>query len=167
MNKTQEKIASGLEAAFALHGFTQMGVDGLRDAAQVSLRTLYKYCPSKEDMIMLALEHRHNRYFVFMFEKRSAQATPTALLDRVGEWMQDNHSQGCLFHDAVMSHPGSERIRAMYSRHKEEMAKAMEKQTGLHGQAGQLLLIHEGIVNSWPILGADAVSRAKSLLGSI
>ena len=167
MNKTQEKIAAGLEAAFALHGFTEMGVDGLRNAAQVSLRTLYKYCPSKEDMILLALEHRHNRYFAVLFKNTDAQITPADLFERVGWWMQDNDSQGCLFHDAVLSHPGSQRIRAMYTWHKQEMANAMEKVTGLEGKSGELLLIHEGIVQSWPLLGADAVVKAKSLIGKV
>ncbi len=164
MNKTEEKIAAGLEAAFALHGFTEMSVDGLRNAAQVSLRTLYKYCPSKEDMIMLALKHRHNRYFAFLFENIDAQITPTDLFDRVGRWMQDNDSQGCLFHDAVLSHPGSERIKGMYLWHKQKVASAMEKETGHEGKSGQLLLIHEGVVQSWPLLGADAILNAKSLL---
>ena len=167
MNKTQEKIAAGLETAFALHGFTEMGVDGLRNATQVSLRTLYKYCPSKEDMILLALGHRHNRYLAFLFENDATHTTPTALFDRVGSWMQENDSQGCLFHDAVLSHPGSERIKAMYVWHKQEVAQAMEKVTGLDGKSGQLLLINEGIVQSWPLLGVDAVVNAQSLLSGV
>lgn len=167
MNKTQEKIAAGLEAAFALHGFTEMGVDGLRHAAQVSLRTLYKYCPSKEDMILLALEHRHNRYFAFLFENDKGKTTPAALFDRVGEWMHENDSEGCLFHDAVLSHPGSERIRTMYTWHKQEVAQAMAERTGLEGRSEQLLLIHEGIVQSWPLLGDSAVSSAKDLLAGV
>lgn len=166
MNKTQEKIAAGLEAAFAVYGFTEMGVDGLRNAAQVSLRTLYKYCPSKEDMILLALEHRHHRYFAALFANYAAQITPAVLFDGVGRWMQDNDSQGCLFHDAVLSHPGSERIKALYIRHKQEMAQAMENATGLVGKSELLLLIHEGIIQSWPLLGERAVSNAKALFSA-
>ncbi|EAR10433.1 TetR/AcrR family transcriptional regulator [Reinekea blandensis] len=167
MNKTQEKIATGLETAFAKHGYTEMGVDGLRNAAQVSLRTLYKYCPSKEDMILLALEHRHKRYEAFLRERSETEYTAADLFDRIGRWMQDNDSQGCLFHDAVLSHPGSKRIRAMYTWHKEEIARAMAKVTGLDGKSGQLLLIHEGIVQSWPLLGVEAVTNAKQLFSGV
>lgn len=59
---TREKIAAGLERAFASHGFAEPSVDTLRDAAGVSLRTLYRYMPSRADMVMAALEHRHRRY---------------------------------------------------------------------------------------------------------
>lgn len=167
MNKTQEKIAAGLEAAFALQGFTEMGVDGLRDAAQVSLRTLYKYCPSKEDMILLALEHRHHRYLSYLFDNIQTTEKNVALviIDRVGHWMVENGSEGCLFHDAVLSHPKSERIRAMFERHKREVARMMAQTTQQPEKADQLLLIHEGIVQSWPILGERAVASAKQLLG--
>jgi len=169
MNKTQQKIAAGLETAFAQQGFTEMGVDGLRDAAQVSLRTLYKYCSSKEEMILLALEHRHNRYLSFLFSNLQAERgnVTAAMFERVGEWMLENNSQGCLFHDAVLSHPGSHRIKAMYEKHKGELADRMEQVSELTGKAEQLLLIHEGIVQSWPILRHRGVESARLLLHGI
>ena len=169
MNKTQQKIAAGLETAFARQGFTEMGVDGLRDAAQVSLRTLYKYCPSKEEMILLALEYRHNRYISFLFSHLQAESdnVTAAMFERVGEWMLENDAQGCLFHDAVLSHPGSHRIKAMYEKHKGELADRLEQISKLTGKAGQLLLVHEGIVQSWPILRHRAVEIAMSLLQGI
>jgi AcrR family transcriptional regulator len=42
MIDTATKIASGLEQAFAAQGFAETNVEALRDAAGVSLRTLYK-----------------------------------------------------------------------------------------------------------------------------
>lgn len=169
MNKTQEKIAAGLEQAFAAHGFTELGVDGLRDAAQVSLRTLYKYCPSKVDMIIMALEHRHARYLTHLFEDLPThnQQVLDEIFDRVGRWMRENNSQGCLFHNAVVSHPNSEPIRRLLERHKTEVADKLAESTNLVAMREPLLLIHEGIVQSWSVLGGRAISSARILVTSL
>lgn len=169
MNKTQEKIAAGLEQAFAAHGFTELGVDGLRDAAQVSLRTLYKYCPSKVDMIIMALEYRHDRYLTYIFE---GLPTPNPqvlneIFDRVGRWMRENNSQGCLFHNALVSHPNNEPILRLLKRHKAEVADKLAESTNLVAMREPLLLIHEGIVQSWPILGMQAIASAQALMTSL
>lgn len=165
MNKTQEKIAAGLEKAFAERGFTELGVDGLRDAAQVSLRTLYKYCPSKVDMIIMALEHRHARYLAYLFDDLPTQnqLVLDEIFARVDRWMRDNNSEGCLFHNAVVSHPNSEPIRRLLERHKTEVADKLAESTNLLAMREPLLLIHEGIVQSWPILGDQAIANARIL----
>ncbi|MFB9137043.1 TetR/AcrR family transcriptional regulator [Vibrio olivae] len=166
MNKTQQKIAAGLERAFAEHGFTELGVDGLRLAADVSLRTLYKYCPSKEAMIIMALEHRHSRYLAYLFEGLSGNRQQIAdeLLNRVGRWMDESVSEGCLFHNAVVSYPHSEPIRNLLEQHKTDVTEKMATVTQLVERRSTLLLIHEGIVQSWPILGVTAIESAKALL---
>lgn len=166
MNTTQEKIAAGLEQAFAKHGFTELGVDGLRDAAQVSLRTLYKYCPSKVDMIIMALEYRHTRYLTHLFEGLPThnQQVLDEIFDRVGRWMCENNSEGCLFHNAVVSHPNSVPIRRLLERHKTEVADKLAESTNLVAMREPLLLIHEGIVQSWPILGVQAIASARTLV---
>ena len=166
MNKTQEKIASGLEDAFARSGFAEIGVDGLRDATQVSLRTLYKYCPSREAMVIAALEHRHTRYLHFLFddlpEKPSADIGE--IFDRIGRWMSENSPRGCLFHSAVAAHPESGTLLDMLQRYKSEVSNGMVKATGLTDHEEDLILLHEGITQSWPLLGEKATARAKALI---
>lgn len=167
MNKTQEKIAAGLEGAFAQKGFAQVGVDALREASQVSLRTLYKYCPSREDMVLMALEHRHSRYLTYLFEELPAQPSPALnkLLDRVGGWMEGNDRQGCLFQSALIADPDNAQLKDILKRHKAEVGSLMSKATGLMDHKNQLMLLHEGIIQSWPVLGHEAVSSAKQLAG--
>ena len=65
----KEKIAASLEKAFSQYGFAEPSVPQLKNACEVSLRTLYKYYPSKEAMIVAALEHRHQRYLSFLLEE--------------------------------------------------------------------------------------------------
>lgn len=163
MNDTHMKIAAGLEQAFAENGFAQIGVDGLREASQVSLRTLYKYCPSREDMVITALEHRHRRYLSYLLDE--LPNTPKAGLDevfeRIGKWMVENAPQGCLFHGAVAAHPDSPVLHKMLERHKLEVSIGLARATGLTSYNDELLFLHEAITHSWPIMGAQAVFSAK------
>ena len=64
----REQIAASLEVAFSQQGFAEPSVAQLKTACNVSLRTLYKHFPSKEAMIVGALEHRHHRYLNFLLE---------------------------------------------------------------------------------------------------
>ncbi|WP_421870543.1 TetR/AcrR family transcriptional regulator [Motiliproteus sp.] len=163
MNATQLKIAAGLEQAFADHGFAQIGVDGLREATQVSLRTLYKYCPSREAMVITALEHRHQRYLAHLLDELPTAPTQALdqMFDRIGNWMEENAPQGCLFKSAVAAHPDSEVLQKMLERHKLEVCDGLTRATGLSNHRDELLLLHEAIIHSWPMMGARAVASAK------
>lgn len=172
MANTKEKIAAGLERAFAERGFAEIGVDGLRDATQVSLRTLYKYCPSREDMVLTALERRHARYLVHLLSDLpdAPDKALEAIFERVGEWISENASKGCLFHSAVAAHPENAAVREMLLRHKSELADGLVRATGLTSARDELMLLHEGITQSWPLMGERtvpcAISLARSLLES-
>jgi len=163
--ETKERIAAGLEQAFARSGFTELGVDGLREATQVSLRTLYKYCPSREEMILVALQRRHERYLAHLFDDlpEAPEKALDMLFDRVGTWMATNAPGGCMFHSAVAAHPDNAAIRTMLERHKTEVADRMARATGLSAARDELTLLHEGLTQSWPLMGARAVARAKGL----
>ena len=90
MTDTQSKIAAGLERAFAARGFAEPSVEDLRDAAGVSLRTLYKYTPSRAEMVLAALENRQQRYLALVFDDlpQAPADALEAILARVGQWME-------------------------------------------------------------------------------
>jgi len=165
MTDTMEKIAAGLEDAFAHRGFAAPSVEDLRDAAGVSLRTLYKYTPSRQEMIRAALEHRHRRYLAHVFGDlpHSPSAALPALLERVGAWMANEASHGCLFHAAVAAAPDDGVLRDLLARHKDEVARRAAAATRLHGRELELMVIIEGLTQSWPLHGARAVAAAKGL----
>jgi AcrR family transcriptional regulator len=165
MTDTMTRIAAGLEQAFAARGFAEPSVEDLRDAAGVSLRTLYKYVPSRADMVLAALEHRHTRYLAHLFDglPDAPEAALDALLDRVGAWMATETAHGCLFHGAVAAEPGSERLREVLSRHKAEVARRAAAATGLSGQEIELSLIMEGLTQAWSLHRDAAVASAKRL----
>ncbi len=167
MNKMMTKIAGGLERAFAARGFTEPSVEELRDAAGVSLRTLYKYAPSRDAMVRLALEHRHQRYLSHIFTTPTG-SVPQSLedtLDRVADWMRTEASHGCLFHAAVVSAPTDRSLRSLLERHKAEISQLAASQAGNDVTASDALVIMEGLTQAWPLAKEAALISAKRLAG--
>jgi AcrR family transcriptional regulator len=165
MTDTQSKIAAGLERAFAARGFAEPSVEDLRDAAGVSLRTLYNYTPSRAEMVLAALENRQQRYLALVFDDlpQAPADALEAILARVGQWMETETSHGCLFHAAVAADPGSDSLRALLTRHKAEVAAKAAAATNLAGAETALLLIIEGLTQTWPLRGTEAVTAAQRL----
>lgn len=165
MTDMMSKISEGLERAFAKRGFAEPSVEDLRDAAGVSLRTLYKYTPSRAEMVLAALENRHQRYLARIFDnlpKEPEKALDT-ILSRIGNWMETETSHGCLFHAAVAADPGSLPLHALLERHKSEVATQAAEAIDLRGADTALLLIIEGLTQAWPLRGAAAVEAAKRM----
>lgn len=165
MDGIREKIAAGLERAFASHGFAEPNVDTLREAAGVSLRTLYKYTPSRADMVKAALEHRHQRYMARVMDglPDDPGEARALLMDRIDAWMQTEAAHGCLFHAAVAADPCNASLRDLLERHKKDVAERAATAAGLAGQEVAMLVILEGLTQSWPLHGDQAVAAAKRL----
>jgi len=169
MTDTKTRIAAGLERAFAEYGFAEPNVESLRDAAGVSLRTLYKYAPSRGEMVRAALEHRHLRYIdhVFTGLPETGENVMDAIIDRVAEWMRREASHGCLFHAAVAAAPNDTGLKSLLERHKAEVAESAARATGLRGCDIELTLIIEGLTQSWPLHGDAASVSAKRLADTL
>jgi AcrR family transcriptional regulator len=165
MNDMMTKIAGGLERAFATRGFTEPSVEDLRDAAGVSLRTLYKYAPSRDAMIRLALEHRHQRYLAQVFGDPTGSSGKglSETFDRVADWMRLEASHGCLFHAAVASAPDDPDLRKLLERHKAEVSQMAALRAGTDVSVSDILLIIEGLTQTWPLSQDAALTSAKRL----
>lgn len=165
MADTKTRIAAGLERAFAAHGFAQTNIETLRDAAGVSLRTLYKYAPSRDAMVRCALEHRHQRYMERVFQDlpEDPREALAAIMERVAAWMAAEASHGCLFHAAVAAAPQDAELRALLGRHKAEVAHRAAEAAGPPVREADIALIIEGLTQSWPLLGDAAVVSARRL----
>ncbi|MGC3940786.1 TetR/AcrR family transcriptional regulator [Roseobacter sp. EG26] len=159
------KIASGLERAFATRGFAEPSVEDLRDAAGVSLRTLYKYAPSRDAMVRLALEHRHQRYLEHVFgdPTKSSKQGLNETLDRVAGWMRAEASHGCLFHAAVASAPDDAILRELLERHKAEVSQMAVARAGSDLSISDLMVIVEGLTQAWSLTKDAALTSAKRL----
>ena len=159
----QDKIAAGLERAFVQKGFAEASVDELRDAAGVSLRTLYKYTPSRGDMVRAALEHRNIRYMARIFDDLPPVGALDEVLSRIAGWMSEEAAQGCLFHAAVAAAPQDVALREMLAQHKRDGAARAAAACGLQGREVELTLLMDGLMQTWPMLGDAALQAAQTM----
>lgn len=165
----KEQIAAALEVAFSQHGFAEPSVAQLKTACGVSLRTLYKHYPSKEAMIVGALEHRHQRYLSLLLEEapQSAQESIDHVFTRLQNWMEEYAPHGCLSMNAIAAFPDNELINQAVLDHKHEVRALLGQLSHNEALSTPLFLLHEGVSSAWPVLGQAAVASAKSTANTL
>jgi AcrR family transcriptional regulator len=164
MISTREQIAARLEQVFNMRGFAEPSVAELKTAAGVSLRTLYRHFPSKDDMVIGALDHRHTRYLTFLAEDEPAPGRDSIkhLFRRLGDWMATFSPNGCLSLNALAAHPGNIEVRDTTTRHKHELIRMMARRCGQPTLSKELFLLHEGASAAWPVVGIQAIQAAEA-----
>lgn len=168
MKATRQRIAGKLERSFSSLGFAEQGVEALRAGADVSLRTLYKHFPSREAMIIGALEHRDMAYFDWLAGGPEAGAAHVLHpLVRLGDWLGEVANTGCLFLNAWAEYPDSAAIAAVVRVHKARLADefrlrleraAPGRDTG--HLAETLFLLHEGMTQAARLQGREIAYEA-------
>ncbi|MEZ9367329.1 TetR/AcrR family transcriptional regulator [Pseudomonadota bacterium] len=159
----KDQIAASLEQAFSNYGFAEPSVTQLKVACGVSLRTLYKHYPSKEEMIVGALQHRHQRYLKFLSEHspEAGLGSIQHIFTMLGIWMAENAPNGCMSLNALAAFPENELISSAVTNHKKEVMLFLGGQSLREDLALPLYLLHEGVSSAWPIIGNDAIQSAQ------
>ncbi len=164
---TSQRIARSMERAFAELGFAEQGVEALRSEADVSLRTLYKYFPSREAMIVGALEHRDRTYFAWL-EGGPDRGAEHLLhpLRRLGDWLREVANTGCLFSHALSEYPESDPISTIVHSHKERLAAEfltrldrVRPDEDNRALADELFMLHEGMTQNAQLWGRERAMR--------
>lgn len=165
---TKDRIAGDLERSFAEAGFAEQGVEALRAEADVSLRTLYKHFPSREAMIVGALEHRDATYFRWLDGGPEAGVAHVLHpLVRLGDWLGEVANTGCLFLNAWAEYPDSAAIAAIVRDHKVRLADEFRRRLA-HVAPGRdtghlaetLFLLHEGMTQAARLQGREVAYEA-------
>ncbi|ESX76041.1 MULTISPECIES: TetR/AcrR family transcriptional regulator [unclassified Mesorhizobium] len=170
MRNTKVKIASAANQLFSQRGFAEPGVEAIRKAADVSIRTLYKHFPSREDMVVGALAFRHFEYLAHLRDGMPSEPGERAIIhffDRVGDWMAHTAVRGCLFVQAVASHPDSVAIQREVQRNKQEVRLEIASRLPADRQSllTSLFLLHEGTTAAATSLGSkDACTHAVQVV---
>ena len=177
MTETQHRIAESLDRQFAEMGFATQGVEALRAGADVSLRTLYKYFPSREAMVVGALAYRDQAYGDWIAGGPGQGAEHVLYpLKRLGEWLEQVSSTGCLFLNALAAYPDSDAIRQTVEGHKTRLqaqfrTRLLDAAPGCdaEGLSAALFLLHEGLTEAARFHGpqaaaATAFSSGKTIL---
>lgn len=158
----KKQIAQGLESAFSRLGFAEPSVAKLKDECGVTLRTLYKHYPSKEEMVVAALEHRHQSYLEFLKSGIPNIGKPAIqhIFQKLGVWMEERAPNGCMSMNALAAFPENIAVIEAVRKHKQEVRELLSLQSGQESLATDLFVLHEGVSGSWPILGKEAVESA-------
>ena len=169
---TASAIATKLEATFARSGFAEPSVATLREASGVTLRTLYRHFPSREAMIVGALDARQAAYRAWLDKGKSKGTGDAAIFDvfdQLAVWMTDRAPTGCLYVQALSAHPGSAAIREAVTRHKADMRALLAERCRMAGRTDpalpdMLFVLHEGQTAASVTTGPAAARAATSSL---
>jgi len=116
MQKSQKKNQI-IEAAYHLfkaRGFYATGVDLIMQMAQVSKRTLYKYFPTKNELIVAVLTFYRSTYsdhlnqIVTQSDKTSREKM-LMIFDDAKQWFEDENFHGCLAVNAMGEFSGKDK----------------------------------------------------------
>lgn len=123
---------------FYRHGIAAVGMDDVRDEANVSLRRLYAMFPSKRDLVAAWLEDRHVRWMSWfttaVADRAAAHENPlVASFDVIGEWVQSPTYRGCAFLNAVAETTEiDDAHRQIVARHKQSLIEHLVELANRH-----------------------------------
>jgi AcrR family transcriptional regulator len=144
---------------FYKNGFHATGIDSILAESGVAKMTLYKYFKSKDELILAALELRHERWsswFRGETERRSRSPRRRLVLvfDILGEWFLSEDFRGCFFLNAASEYGGLEsRIQEAVAEHKRQFRELLERlasearATDANGLAERLALLADGAIS--------------------
>lgn len=98
----RDKLLDAATNLFTEHGFHAVGINRILSEAGVAKKTLYRYFPSKEDLIVAVLkayDQQARASFKAEVEARAhdPEGKILAFFDVAHEWFQDHRFFGCLF----------------------------------------------------------------------
>lgn len=156
----KNQILEAASALFYSQGIKATGVDAIVQAAGTTKMSLYKYFPSKEELVIAFLRKRDvdfTNWFIAQVDGRAALPKDKllAVFDLIGEWMEVPEFRGCAFINAsaefpIENNPVHRVSAAFYDKFRGYLA-------GLAGQCGcenpealamQLGLLVEGAIVS-------------------
>lgn len=168
------QIIEAADRLFYGQGIGRVGMDAVRDAAGVSLKAIYRQFPSKEDLVLGVLAHRHDLW-TSGFDGAVAGASASrdrllAVYDYLAGWFDESDFRGCGFINAFGElGAGSTAVADAVRAHKLSFLKAVD---ALVAEAGgpatlgpQLAILAEGAQTTAAILGtseAAAVARGAA-----
>lgn len=85
----RDRILEVADELFYREGIRAIGVDTIIAKSKVAKTTLYRYFPSKDDLVVAYLEERNRRFWVLFEEAVNSYSTPKEQLLAVFEWLDE------------------------------------------------------------------------------
>jgi AcrR family transcriptional regulator len=173
MNADDQGRVQVLDAAdtlFYAHGIRAVGMDRIRDASGVSLKRLYRYYRSKDELVAAYLRRRDRVARQALREHVAGYASPQDRLLAVFDWLYDWFGQvgfrGCAFTNAFSEVGAGNRGAARAVRNHQKAIRAymrdLAQAVGVadpDSLADQLLVLIAGAINTALIRGTPEPAR--------
>lgn len=106
----QQRILQAASELFYSQGIKATGVDAIVKQAGTNKMTLYKYFPSKDDLVVAFLRKRDEDFrtwFVEQIDRKAEQPKDKllAVFEVIGEWLEIPEFRGCAFINAAAEFP--------------------------------------------------------------
>jgi AcrR family transcriptional regulator len=172
----RDRILETAYRLFSRHGIQAVGVDTIVAESHVAKMTLYRYFPSKEDLVLAFLDLRQQRWthewLEAGIERRAAtpQERLLSVFDLLDEWFRRSDFEGCSFIGALLEIDDKDsRIHGATIRHLDEIRAILERlaeQAGYsncEATAHELQILMMGAIVSAHRGDLDAAVRARRL----
>ncbi|WP_442908298.1 TetR/AcrR family transcriptional regulator [Halomonas sp. G15] len=159
-------------------GYQAVGVDRIRDEAGVSKMTLYNHFASKEALVEVVLEQRHERFMASLKaaveDRETIQERLRAVFDWHARWFASEQFHGCMFLRATEEHAREPASLLLLSRwHKNEVRGLIEEI--LAEQCGKpdahlarlVQIMLDGMIVNAYLFGSEAVDDAWAALAPL
>lgn len=157
------QVLAAADRLFNDRGVQAVGMDSIRDAANVPLKRLYRLFPSKSALVCAVLEQRDRDVRTAIADYVQARAeTPheriLAVFDYLLEWFADPAFRGCLFINTVGELGGtSDDIGRIARRHKlamrDYLAELVAECSFPADLADQLMILANGAMATAAVQG--------------
>ena len=178
---TRAKILDAAAELFYARGVHAVGVNEIAAQARASKLSMYRYFPSKQELVEAMLSEHSDRIHAWL-ERKTADAAPgpdrvLSVFDLLIRWFAERGYHGCTVVNTVTDTRADPAIAAIARRHLvryRELLTARATQAGVQDApalARQLLLLIEGAsvvtsIDGTAEAGLDARRAAESLISS-
>lgn len=136
----REHILDVAEALFNELGYTAVGVDLIRDKAEVSKTSMYRHFGSKNKLIEAVLVRRHQRFEEGLMSAVSVatdtQSRLMAIMEWHFSWFRAANFKGCMFMHALAEFKGHDETLAQLALQHKVWLKSLLFSTLEPGQKG-------------------------------
>lgn len=171
LTSLRDHVVATADALYYARGIQTVGMDDLRAASGVSLKRLYALFPSKEDIVLAVLRHRHQTWVDGVEAAVARSADPRerllATYDYLAEWFDTDDFRGCGFINAFgelgsVSPAVAEAAREHKRSFQDYVAALVRDAGGTPELAAQLAILAEGAQTTAAISGtSEAAGQAR------
>jgi AcrR family transcriptional regulator len=154
----KDHILETASTLFYSHGIKATGVEAIVRAAGTTKMSLYKYFPSKDDLVIAFLRKRDEDFTTWFVEQVDGKAELSmdkllAIFEVIGEWLESPQFRGCAFINASAEFPIEnnpiQRVSADFYEKFRNYITTLARMAGAknpHILAQQLALLIEGAI---------------------